>query len=456
MYIYVMFPKESEKARAKTIEENYKLFCGDFASVLKFHKTDQEKKSNIEVVQNVAGLVSRVFADLMFLKNPIITLAEPNQQELVDELITRNDLFEQFYESALSQSYAGRASFKHYMEDGKVFIEELNPSTLFPQYDSMSVRRKPGEVIVAYELKIAEDMYRYIERHTSGYITYELWMLDGDGNHKARANVSMLGMGLPEEPEYTGIEHIPVYWVDNHKTGREYAGFSDYADLRSIFTELSRVQSQIATQLKKHGNAKMAVPQGVLNEHGMVRNENLEMIEVSGVDETGGLVIPQYITNSNPQIEAAFKEQERLLEALARVAEVSSVLIDINVSGRAERVGALRLRMLRTLAKVERKLKPYERCIKQMLIDAIAWEHGVKIEHNDIDIKFRNGLPEDMLEKANIEAIRMSSGNQTVRDSVKNLDNLEGELLNDKLQALQEETVQRNNLVGAGVPNIQF
>jgi hypothetical protein len=126
------------------------------------------------------------------------------------------------------------------------------------------------------------------------------------------------------------------------------------------------------------------------------------------------------------------------------------------VSGGAERVGALKLRMLRTLAKVQRKLKPYERCVKQILIDAIAWQHGIKVGHNEVSIRFRNGLPEDMLEKTQIESTRIASGTQTVRDSVKNLDNIDGEMLDDKVAAIQEERAAEREALGARIPAIAF
>ena len=450
-----MFPNQSEKNRAKQIEENYSLLRGDFGKVLRYFRTSKEMKTQIEVVQNVAGLVSRVFADLMFLNSPIITFQDPKAQAAADEFIFENQFFEMLYESALSQSYAGRASFKTYMEDSRVFVEELNPSTVFPQYNRMSTHRDPNETIISFEVEIAGQMYRYVERHVVGAIEYELWLIDGAGNTKGYGDISMLRPGgLPIES--TMLDYVPIYHADNQKTGRDYFGFSDYDDLRSLFTELTRVQSQIATQLKKHADAKMAVPQGVLDEHGSVRNENIEMIEVSSTDETGGLVIPQYITNSNPLIASAFEEQNRLMEAIARTSEVSAALIDLNVSGGAERVGALKLRMLRTLAKVQRKLKPYERCVKQILIDAIAWQHGIKVGHNEVSIRFRNGLPEDMLEKTQIESTRIASGTQTVRDSVKNLDNIDGEMLDDKVAAIQEERAAEREALGARIPAIAF
>lgn len=452
-----MFPTEAEKTRADRINQDYDLFLGKFSNVLQYFRNSEEKKRSEEVIQNVAGLITRVFSDLMFLKNPIITVSDPKQQEAINDIIFDNNLFMQLYESAIAQSYAGRSYFKMYMKDGKPMIEEQNPATVFPQYSHWSTKIEPNSVIISWETNIGGQNYRYIEQHTVGHIDYRLTMIDSSGKTEKEAHISQFNPSLPENGEDTGLDYIPIYWCDNQKSGRETYGLSDYGDLRSLFTELTRVQSQIATQLRKHGDAKMAVPQGVLDENGNVINENLEMIEVSSADESGGLVIPQYIVNGNSEIEKCFAQQDKIMEAIARTAEVAQVLIDLNVSGGAERVGALKLRMLRTLAKVERKLKSYDWMIKNLIIDAVKWENPkMVIDHNDISIKFRNGLPEDLVEKAQVESMRLAAGNQTLRDSVKNLDNIDGELLDEKMETIKKEKEEMLASVGSGVPSIAF
>ncbi len=437
-----MFPTDAEKARSREIEDNYSLYCGKFGLVLRYFRTVEEKKNQLEVIQNVAGKLSRSFAFLMFTEEVKIKVMNDAMQTAIDDFRFRNKFDNVMDESALTQSYAGKAYFEMYLVDGLAKFCELDPATVFPQYNSMHANGEPSAIIISWEPQIGDQHYRFIKTHTVGFITYELHKLSTqNGKDEGLVPLSTLDPSLPDwskgEYETTELDYIPVYTINNVKTGRNLEGQSDYSDLRSLFEELTRNQSQIATQLKKHATAKMAVPVGVLDEHGKVRNENTEMFEVPS-DKEDGLVIPQYIINTNPLIADAFTEQEKLIEAIARVADISTLLMDWNVTGGAEKVGALKLRILPTLAKVKRKLRPYRHGITDMVIDAMEWEGRGALMHTDVVLEFNDGLPSDPLEDAQVEALRFTAGNQTVRDSVRKLDGLEGEQLDAKVLAIEQ------------------
>lgn len=435
-----MFPTEAEKARSREIENNYSLYCGKFGLVLRYFRTAEEKKNQLEVIQNVAGKLSRSFAFLMFTEEVKITVLEKTVQDRIDQFKFRNAFDNVLDESALTQSYAGRAYFEMYLQDGLARFCELNPAHVFPQYNTMFASGEPTKVVISWEPSIDEKPYRFIKTHTVGYITYELRKMEGDKD-VGNVPLSMLDPSLPDltlgQYEETGLDYIPVYTINNVKTGRTVEGMSDYCDLMSLFEELTRNQSQIATQLKKHATAKMAVPVGVLDDNGKIRNDDAEMFEVAS-DKEDGFVIPQYIVNTNPLIDQAFKEQEKLIEAIARVADISTLLMDWNVTGGAEKVGALKLRILPTLAKVKRKLRPYRRVITDMIVDAMAWEGAGQLQPSDVTLEFNDGLPKDPLEDAQVEAIRLNAGFQTVEDAVRNMDGLEGDALTTKLKMIED------------------
>ncbi len=437
-----MFPTDAEKARSREIEDNYSLYCGKFGLVLRYFRTVEEKKNQLEVIQNVAGKLSRSFAFLMFTEEVKLKVLEKSAQEKIDAFRFRNAFDNVMDESALTQSYAGKAYFEMFLKDGLAMFTELDPAYCFPQYNTMYAGNDFKSFIISWEVKIDEKPYRFIKTHFPGYITYQLHKLSAEGgDSEGNVPLSMLDPSLPDmfdgKYEDTELEYIPIYTVNNVKTGRTVEGHSDYNDLRTLFEELTRNQSQIATQLKKHGDAKMAVPPGVLDERGKVKTESTEMFEVAS-DKEDGMVIPQYIVNTNPQLDMCFKEQEKLIEAIARVADISTLLMDWNVTGGAEKVGALKLRILPTLAKVKRKLRPYRRVITDMVIDAMAWEGSAQLQASDITIEFNDGLPSDPLEDAQVEALRTTAGNQTVRDSVRKLDGLEGEALDAKVLEIEK------------------
>lgn len=434
-----MFPSPEEKEKARQINQFYKLFRGKFGSVLRYFRTPEERRKSVEVIINLAGKVSRTFADLLFLEEPIITVADDSAAEEIAEIIDRNDLDEQLYESALAQSYAGVAYFEVSIKKDLAVIHDLNPETVFWQTDQRNIKGSPRKVVIAYYVTIDKKLHLFKKIHVPGSITYELWECASkeDKTPTTKVSVQNYDATLPDI-EYTGLDEIPVFKIDNQKPGCEEFGISDLEDIMNLLEELTRVSSQIATQLKKHANARMAVPPGVLDENGKVKNHNLEMIEVAGNDE-GVLQIPQYIVNQNPQLDMAFKEREEIMKDIANVAEVSTIFLDMNVTGGVEKVGALRLRILPTEAKVRRKRKPYKRGIRKMLAFAYTWETGKQIKATDIDVTFGNWLPDDPVEKANVESVRMVAGIQTKRDAIRNLDGIDGEALDKKIEELDKE-----------------
>lgn len=448
-----MFPTEKEKARSRTIEDNYLLYLGQFGLVLKYFRNSTEKKNQLEVVQNVAGMISRVFADLMFTEEPKFGVQDKGLKAAIDDFSFRNDFANRLHESALTQSYAGRAYFEMFLKDGLAYVTELNAANVYPQYPTMFAQGEPVSVIISWEPTIGGEPHRFIKTHTPGLITYELRKITSGGLDEGFVPLSVLDPSLPEF-EQTGLDYIPVYMINNVKSGRENEGRSDYEDLRSLFEELTRVQSQVATQLKKHADAKMAVPPGVLDANGKLISTNAEMFEVAS-DQGDGFVIPQYITNSNPLIDAAFTQQAKIIEAIARVSEVSTVLIDWNVSGGAERVGALRLRMLRTMSKVKRKQRPYRKAITDMITDAMVLE-GHPMKTADLTIEFGDGLPMDSLEEAQVQVMRYNAGLQTKEDALRALDNIEGDTLTQKLERMKVEEKEKTEAAMSGIPSFGF
>lgn len=433
-----MFPTKAEKERSRRINDFYKLFRGRFREVLRYFRTPDEVQRSLEVIINMAGGVCRKFADLLFLEEPIITVSDNKAKDDLAEIVDRNDLSEQLYESALAQSYAGVTYFEVSIAMDLSVIQELNPETVFWRADQRNIKGPPKEVIIAFYVKIDNKDYIFKKIHTPGRIDYELWETDSAKEAKVKADLALYDATLPEY-ELTGVDEIPVFKIDNQKPGQETFGISDLEDILSLLEELTRDASQVATQLKKHADAKMAVPPGVLDENGKVENQNLEMIEVAGGGDDNVLQIPQYIVNSNPQLENAIKWKEDLQQDIARVTEMSALLMDLDAKGGVEKVGALRLRILPTEAKIKRKRKPYRRAIRKMLAFAYYWQTGNQLDPKAIDIKFSTGLPEDPVEKANVESIRITAGIQTKRDAIRNLDGLEGKALEDKLKELQEE-----------------
>jgi hypothetical protein len=117
----------------------------------------------------------------------------------------------------------------------------------------------------------------------------------------------------------------------------------------------------------------------------------------------------------------------------------------------AESGRALRLRLLRTLAKINRKRLYYDTALKGALLTAQILDvtHGSgEYEPAEPTIQWADGLPEDMVEMVEIESQRLAAGNTSVESSVRRLDGPDA--VEAEIARIAEETGQAVALTGAG------
>jgi len=430
-----MFPNKEEKQKALINENNYKLFKGFFDEVLNHFRTAEDRQNKREIIINMCETISTVFADLLFLEEPDFFFSDDNIGEKLEEIVIRNDFKVKLWDAAISQSWGGRAIFEVRLEDGEAMIEEISPDVVFPQYNKTNIKAPPLQIIFAWYVKILDKNYLLKKVHNVGFIEYELWLCESKrGDPKFRVPLSLYDPNL-QEIEQTGLDKIPVFMANNPKDPKSLDGVSDYQGLYSLLEELTRVSSQIATQLEKHADAKLMVPSGVLDQNGQAQNSNLEMIEI---DSDDGMT-PEYLTNSNSLIDSAFKQKKEIIEDIARVSEISFILLDLASAGGVQKDETFAESAARTMAKVKRKRKTFVKLIRETLAFSYEIETKKKIPLSGIAVKFHDGLPENQARKVQIEADRMAAGIQSRRDAVKNLDNIDGEILDDKIEEIEKQ-----------------
>lgn len=434
-----MFPTKDEKEKALCMENNYKLFKGKYSDVLRYFRSSKDFRDKREVITNVCEIISNTFADLLFLEEPIIRLNDPKKQAIIDEIIENNTFFEALWQGAIGQSWGGKAVFEVRLEDGKAKIDQIPPDIVFQQLNQRYIYAKPDSVIIAWHVEIDKKYYLFKKIHTLGFIRCELWECETkNGDPKVLVPLSIFDPTLPEEVA-TNWDKIPIFIANNPRDGKESEGSSDYRNLYSLLEEFTRVNSQIATQLEKHADAKLAVPPGVITDKGVSYVQDQEVFEVDASD--GGIIKPEYITNSNPLIEYAFQQKKEILQDIARVAEVAFILMDLEQQGGVKKDETFAESAAKTIAKVKRKRKPFKRLIREVLSFAYKIQTNKDLLPSEISVKFRDGLPENELRKVQIESLRIGAGIQTKRDAIKNIDNIEGEALDAKVQELEKDSM---------------
>ena len=403
------------------------------------------------IVANFPGLITKVVSDLLFVEPPKIKMPTPEGQEWVNSLIEENKLRLQWYESSLDNSYFGDALFKlrvgprYDNTDSTVLIEQQTPKVYFPLMDPFNAKGEPKEMELAWVIAIGEKTYLRKEIHKRGEIINRVFLLEGQ-EIKEEENLSLLGDSAPKEYEPVKGKRPLVIHIPNWRAGNRWNGISDYYDLETLFYAIDNRMTKIDNILDKHSDPILAVPDGIIDEKGQVKRSKLNLF-VRGDGENKEFD-PSYIT-WEANLESAIKEIDKLVEMTFMMSETSPDILGMG-QGQAESGRALKLKLLRTLAKVQRKQIYYYQGIRDMIYTAqvLAYEYGVTVGEKKVKFKgtpeypeivWRDGLPADMREQAEVEQIRIDSGTTTKKDAVMRLDDIEDDAAEKKVKEIREE-----------------
>jgi inorganic pyrophosphatase len=449
----IEFPYDNSRRRLGDYEYFMRLFMGEHFEAFNIRINDEKYTKEYSklryIMVNFAGLISKVVADFLFSEPPKFYSDEGDdaQTEYLEALIHENNLNAQNYESALSNSALGDAVYKirigeRVKGDGKptVIIEDFTPSIFFPKVEGFNVRQTPDTIELAWTFFKGKDKYLRKEIHTIGKIENQVWSMEGN-KIMTKQDVSILGDPDLKEFEDTKIDRHLIVHIPNWKTGNRFFGISDYADLDKLFYAVNNRFTKIDNILDKHGDPILTVPQGVLDEKGNVNKKSLGVIEI--VDGDTGK--PEYIV-WDAKLESAFSEIEKLTDMVLMIAEISPDVLGMG-KGITDSGRALKLKILRTIAKVARKKLYYDRGLKEVLYTAmlVAKAHNVKVGDLDpIDpfvpeIEWQDGMPIDMAEQVDIEAKRLDSGTTTKADAIGRLDGVDEETAQKKAAAIKDE-----------------
>lgn len=450
---YIKFPYSGSEDRLKNYAYFEKLFLGDHMAAFNYRIDNAEYNKAYQklryVMINFAGLMSKVIADMLFSEPVIVKAGEKGDQEFLDALVYENNLHTQFYESALSNSYLGDALLKVRMGtrmDGDkkptVIIEENTPKVYYPTLDTSNVRSAPKKHEFAWIMDIQGKKYVRKEIHEIGKIYNQLWVLKDDNTIGDQVDIKTV-LGIDPE-EDTKINRSLVVHIPNWKTGGRFWGISDYYDLDSLFYAINNRLTKIDNVLDKHTDPILAVPEGVLDEEGKVKREALNMIEIS---PEAGKEKPEYIV-WNANLDAAFKQIDRLVDNFYMISEISPDVLGMGKGGAVESGRALKLKILRTIAKAARKKLYYDRAIKETLyvaqLVAKAWNlevGGKKLTKEPVipELEWNDGLPIDDSEQIDDEVKRIDAGLSSVKDSLMRIDGLDEKQAEAKAKEISDE-----------------
>lgn len=406
------------------------------------------------VVNNFCGLVSKVSADMTVGEGFEIEAGEA--QEFIDNLVNINQLFVQVYEGALSASALGDMVIKVRIDDDEIVPELVNPSIYFPHTDKMSRKSEPDVHELAWieTHTVGEQELNFLirELHGKGYVEQKVYSTTNDQSKTNYIIGEQLdiesynqtyGTNYVERFE-TNIDESTIIYIPNIRLrgDKKYLGDSDYVGLESLQFALNNRVTVLDNILDKHQDPILALPNGIIGSDGSVRKDWLDVVELGENGEK-----PEYIT-WNANLESAFTEIDKILEMMFMTSETSPDALGIG-KGAAESGRALKIRLIRTLAKAARKqmyiglgLKKLFRVAQKLSIannftaDGLAYSGQVE----DVSISWSDGVVDDYAEMVDNEVKRINSGIQSVEGSLITLDKLTREQAEEKAREIKDSS----------------
>lgn len=452
------FPYPSEEQRLKDYDYYEKLFMGDHFNAFTIKAGSEQWSREYAKLRyitcNFAGLVSKVAADLLFIESPKISVQD-GDQKFLDALMSDNKLRVQNYESAIGNSYFGDAVFKVRVglkspkdSDSSVIIDQISPKIYFPTIDPNNVKGDPIDQELAWVVTIGDNKYLRKEIHTPGLIENQVFLLEGDNINgyeiKQREDLAILGIAGLADSQETGIDRSLLIHIPNWRPGMCHYGMSDYNDLDSVFFAINNRMTKMDNVLDKHSDPILALPEGVLDENGKVKRSALGLfVRPDGQDKTAD---PAYVT-WDANLESAFKQIDKLVEMMFMMSETSPDVLGMG-QGQAASGRALKLKLLRTLAKVGRKQLYYREGIIEALYVAqlMAKAHdvsvdGVKLTKDPVkpEVSWKTGLPVDQTEMLTDETMALDAGITSKSDAIQRVYDVEEDVAEELLKEIALE-----------------
>lgn len=462
------YPPFGHKERIERYRENKNLFLGNHFDV--FEKVQNFPSDSVYISSNLAGLICKKSADFLFGEKPTFSAGKNDdspEQSALDRMVKDNNLPMKLQQSATGNAFRGDSFFKirwgqkyggklpEKIDPFRVIIEPQNAKYVFPEASAGDASEIEAYHI-AFPTVVAgsgdQDWILNIESHYPNRIVYRKFEMQPFVARLAEVYEWKIGNEIKSayrEVE-TGVPFPLVVHIPNFATDDTWEGIDDLSEHKPLFDELNNRLTKIADILDKHADPAIAVPAGVLgeDEHGnptfIVGRD--KVFEIMGKDD----VVPQYITWDG-QLQAAYEELDRILEMLLVNAEIPAVALGKGDSGTSGSSGlAIKFRMNSLLAKINRKRQFYEKGLKELFLVAQLLEHerlGNKAGYEIFEpiIHFKDGLPQDDAELANIMNVR-TGGKATIsqKSALMRLDDLTEEQAEAELKRIEEEAEAEN------------
>lgn len=439
---------------------------------------------------NIADIIVTKPADLLVGEPPIFESGLPDaspQQRALNSYVEENDLTQLIHESALANGYRGDSWIKvryGYRQDYSALvalgypipdsaayepiIEHVAADCVFPVTSDGNVKKFKAVNIASVEWVLSakkDTPFLNVERQLPGITIYERYRLstfEGGVNNNYGYAVNLfkieekVATGLDADVEITEVPNILVHHIPYKSTDDQWEGKGTLEALETIIYAINDRLAQLDYILWKHSDPTAYGPELGTGNIARLTGAYIPLVETDK--------IPGYMTWDG-QLNSAFKELETLIGMAFQIAETpqwlfGTVLGDQNSGGTGTSHtdgAAIKARFLPILSKVSRIKTHYDRAIRDALYNCQLLD----IAHGEADfeavyptITWRDGLPENKKEQAEIMAIR--TGNKPTLDvltAIKRTDGLDDMQAQEIIARIDADTEREVGTVDSSIFN---
>lgn len=421
----------------KVYSDNKQLFEGEHAIV--FSEVWQrlfrgDMNISIELCLNWFKRLSTLWADLLLGEQPSITMQSDDEAEYMDDLVRRTDFWNMAYMVALDLSRYGGGLFKSRLVNGTAQAKAISPAFWIPivaEDDAQEITAHVLAWVAAHKTplySVGDTGNLFVEIHGPGYMEKRTYGF----------NNGSIGDLKYHDYQNTGVEMPLVRYVPNLQRSDSLFGMDDYSDIASVVQELEVRFAQNSRILDKHADPKMSGPVMSL-EVDPITGEQIPNVAIGDYIPThDGDVAPSYLTWDG-HVGDAIAQVDKLMEQLFMLTETSPAVFGDNRAGLAESGSALKRLLMAPIAKARRLRNTFDNACRDMLKTLAALE-GMNIDN--IHIEWGDGIPDDWGEDSRIINERVSAGTISLKRAISIVDDLEGEILEQELQDINDSKPQ--------------
>jgi hypothetical protein len=343
-------------------------------------------------------------------------------------------------------------------EDIDRAIVDVLPATMwFPVVDDDNINEIQAHVIAWIKKRTESSRFGNktqcflrADIHTAGMIYHRAYLLKGESETsqtytiKSTVDMRTLYPELPSEwleDEPTNCSKPLVIYVPNLELDDETHGVDDYSEADTLFQELDIRLAQIARVLDKHTDPSMYGPP--LNTEpdlftGKVKEKaGGRYFEIQAGDATPGMIV------WDAELDANFKYLEQIMRGLYIATDTNETAFSFVSGGSVPSGSALKRLLMRPLARTNRKRIFWDSALKLLFATASELEaNNSRKAPTDLNIRieWKDGLPEDPVEQANIENIRTGAkATSSVKSAIRRLDGGTEEEIEAELAQIEDE-----------------